>query len=538
MIKTRGVIYFNSGTKCILRLVVSIHSLIKYYNGPITIFTDGDESTVLLNNIFNDPKTNKIYIKQIHFPDYLEGKNSVYLKKASLNDYTDYDLNVFIDADTIVRSNIDQLFELTNEYDFVVPQFCNWTTNTRAIVKRINSWSLQYPELINGALNFGKAVNCGVFAFKKDTEFVKNWCDSIIPGRNNFIPDETGMQIILQKYKHFVCDQKFNVSCKYSDPYDQNTAIIHFHGRKHCRLDDNGKLLYGGELWVNEYNEILSENFVNVEKFNLESKDNMIRKWKNFKPIKKITDKRITIVTAVNPPYLEKLRTVLPTWQLKPQFKNKPLIVFYNGFESINNKIEELEWIKDYFNDVRFINWDLPNAESTREMMLSSFILGVKDHVKTPYLVKIDGDAYFSDKQDVFLDHHFEYDLAGHKWKYTKPGKWIAELDDWADSIDLDGDIYLSDEQREEAILSRRYGHRRIASWICMHRTDLVTESATYVGDRLPIPSHDTFIWYFCNRMPDRRWCWHNYKKCGAGNQTDLNKLKEIVNDIKIKYDL
>jgi hypothetical protein len=164
-----------------------------------------------------------------------------------------------------------------------------------------------------------------------------------------------------------------------------------------------------------------------------------------------------------------------------------------------------------------------------RELMLSSFVFGAAAYVETDYWVKIDGDTYFTDDRDVFLDRHFDYDVAGHKWRYTKPGKWIAELDDWADTNDLDGDDYLPEESRREAINSRRYGHKRIASWICMHKTDFSIEAASYAGDRLPVPSHDTFMWYMAERLPDRNWCWHNYKHMGAGTHTNINVIKESV---------
>ena len=39
---------------------------------------------------------------------------------------------------------------------------------------------------------------------------------------------------------------------------------------------------------------------------------------------------RFTIVTAVTPSYLDKLRWAAPTWATKPQFKGAPCIVYRN----------------------------------------------------------------------------------------------------------------------------------------------------------------------------------------------------------------
>jgi len=147
--------------------------------------------------------------------------------------------------------------------------------------------------------------------------------------------------------------------------------------------------------------------------------------------------------------------------------------------------------------------------------------------------LKIDADAYFCDGQDIILDHFYEHDLAGHKWKYTKPGKWICDLDDWAFDEDLDGDAYLSEDKRKEAEASKRYGHRRIASFVCLHNTEFTKEASEFVKDRMPVPSHDTYFWYMAERLPNRKWCWHSFKKLGCGNQTNIDKLKDVVNQIQ-----
>jgi hypothetical protein len=522
----KGVIYFNLGSKCLLRAIVSIHSLRKHYDGPIAIISTGDVSNSLCKSLF---KNTNIQIIEAVFSKSLEGKNDVYLKKASVNDWTPFDISVFLDADTLVRGPIDELFDLAEKHDFVVPQFTHWTTTgTKAIKRRIEGWETIYPELMEDAHSFGPAVNCGVFAFKKNTEFAVKWCDDIKPGRSNFIPDETGMQVVLHKYKHTVCDQKYNVSCKHSDPYDKDAKIIHYHGRKHCRMNEDGKIQYGGDLWIKEYEKAIEENFLNI----IDAPDDrMFRKYKNFKPKNQITDKRITIVTAVNPPYLEKLKITLPTWQKKPQLKDCPMIVFHNGFA---NAESDLAFIAEVTGrNVKLVEWTMDTADSTRELMLSAFVLGAPYEVETPYWLKIDGDAYFTDSQDIILDHFYEHDLAGHKWKYTKPGKWICDLDDWAFNTDVDGDSYLTEEQRAEAEASKRYGHRRIASFVCLHQTEFTKEAAEAAGKKLPVPSHDTYLWYMAERLPDRKWCWHSYKKLGCGNQTDINKLRQTVTEVQ-----
>ena len=526
----RGVIYFNMGTKCLLRTVVSIHSLRKHYSGPITVISNGPESNELCQKLFEDSDINVVIAE---FDKDIEGKNNVFLKKASVNDFTPYDISVFLDADTLVRGKIDELFDLAERSGFVVPQFTNWTTETRCIIKRIKGWSDCHPDLIERALLPAPAVNCGVFAFVKDTPFIVDWRKNIEGGRDQFIPDETGMQVVLHKYPHFVCDQKYNVSCKYSKPHHSDTRIIHYHGRKHCRLDDKGTMLYGSDLWIEEYNECLKEKPYNWPIVN-KHKDKMLKRFLSFKIKPKIVDKRVTIVTAVNPPYLDKLKMTLPTWQLKPQLRDCPIVVFHNGFK---NPEKELSFIKTVSKrDVKLVEWNMPNAESARELMLSAFVIGAPKEVETPYWLKMDADAYFTDSQDCILPHFYDYDLSGHKWRYTKSPtgeSWIDRLDLWSEDKDIDGDIYLNEEERIKSYKHRRYGHKRIASFVCLHKTEFSREAAEYIDDKLPVPSHDTYMWYIANRLPDRKWCWHNFKKLGVRNHTDINKLKELTDEVQ-----
>ena len=528
---THGVIYFNLGTKCLSRLIVSIWSLRQHYKGPVTVISTGEESNKFCQGFKNCGLN--IDVKYVTFPNVKEGRNTVFLQKASVNDHTPYDISIFLDSDTIVKGDISELFKLAEEHDFTVPQFCNWTTETRAIVKRTEAWRGIYPDLVDKALKPAPAVNCGIFAFKKNCEFMINWCKNVTPGRDNFIPDETGMQVVIHKYKHIVANQKYNCSCKYSTPADSDTRIIHYHGRKHCRLGKNKTLIYGAEIWVEQFKDAMNNNFMGIKEL-APGNDKQLRTYMKSNKQTAPIDKSITIVSAVNPPYLEKFKTVLPTWQLKPQLAKCPIIILHNGFKDPEN---ELAFVKEVTGrDVKLIPWSLEGAESTRELMLSAFVFGAAAYVETPYWIKIDGDAYFSNKDNAILDHFYDHDIAGHKWRYSKPGKWICELDDWAETKDIDGDVYLDEKQRIEATNSRRYGHKRIASFFCMHKTDFVIEAAALAGERLPVPSHDTYLWYMAERLPDRSWCWHNMKKLGIGNHTDINMLKEIVGKIRQEH--
>lgn len=212
-----------------------------------------------------------------------------------------------------------------------------------------------------------------------------------------------------------------------------------------------------------------------------------------------------TIVTAVTPDYWPRLIWALPTWVHKPQFADRPIVVFHSGFN--NDDPRKLQFIKKLFPSWTFVNWRMPKYDSQRELMLSAFVLGIEQYVKTPYYVKLDCDCYFTDSQDVFTDEDLQYDIVGHKWGYTKPGWWIDKLQ--GKPID------------ENNI---RVNHDRIASFCCLHKTEYVVNLAKQFNGRLPIPSHDTVVWFYT-----KNWKGINVKKLGVDNSTNWRNIREAT---------
>lgn len=535
---TRGVIYYNVGTSCVIRILVSLHSLRKHYGGPVTICSEGIDSQKLFDQL--DLTSLNATVKNV---DHVvaavpPGPMATYLKTTLAVHMTPYDTTIWLDADTLVRGKIDELFDLAEKHEICVPQFADWTSSGRTISKRIKSWTPYYPEHIEKALACGYATNCGVLAFTKNSQWMHDWYQKTLPGRDIYICNETVQNTLIHLYPHIIIDQKFNCSCRYSKPKAPDTRVIHFHGRKHCRIG----LPYSGDLWYSEYCELTKDNIANINEIT-PAGDRQLRNYLNnlpkpvsvneltteakFDPTKADpTSKQFTLVTAVTPNYLEKLKLTAPTWVWKPQFKGAPLLVYANGFDDPE---ETLDFLYELFDEVTIIDWTMPKYDSQRELMLSAFVLGAPFEVKTPYWVKIDCDAFFFNNQQVFTDEHFGYDIAGSKWHYSKPGRWLNDLDDWADKNNIPGKRYLKPEQVAEAVASGRFGHNRFASWICLHKTDFTIEAAKLAGNRLPIPSHDTYLWYMAERLPHRKWARHKFKKCGTSNSTDIEIIRERI---------
>lgn len=244
-----GIIYYNYGKKMIVRLVVSISSLRKVYNGPVTILSEGNDSRKACKDIM---KHFDVDVKKVNFGDVY--KNKIYLNSCLSHTVTPYKNSIWIDSDTLVLKDPSKLFEYAEENEFAIAQFSNWGTKKGHISKRIKAWQDVYPDLIEPALNFGPAINCGVYAFSKDCKLVKDWFDLAVKGKEGFIPDEVCCQLMLPHYKNIIVDKKYNESCKYSKVTDE-TVIIHYHGRKHCRINKD-KYLNHAKLWFDEFDKV------------------------------------------------------------------------------------------------------------------------------------------------------------------------------------------------------------------------------------------------------------------------------------------
>ncbi|MEM3000645.1 MAG: hypothetical protein QXU32_00525 [Nitrososphaerales archaeon] len=267
---SEGIIYYNTGTACCARLLVSAYTLRKHYSGNVTILSEGNESLEIVPRIASaigvDYKDVKI--------DVPKGRGQAYLAKTKLYTISPYNITVFIDADTIIKGRVDELFTWAKAYSFVATQMVNWVTQHGIVHRRIKLWERICPELITQAVQFGKAVNTGVFGFTKDATILNEWFDLAHRGRNAGMPicDELACQILLPHHKNYIAPSDFNCSCRFGNPNSDNVRIVHYHGRKHCRIDKSSnsnppKLICNGDLWVKEFIELYSKNVANVRRW-------------------------------------------------------------------------------------------------------------------------------------------------------------------------------------------------------------------------------------------------------------------------------
>jgi hypothetical protein len=235
-----GVVYLLTDMQLAARLVVSIHSLRKWYEGPITLFTTRPESHHIGRLIAEDAR---LGVETARLRERRgEGFNASYLTKIAAARASPYDATVFLDADTIIVGSLSELFTAAEEAPVTVTQFCNLTTTDTLIADRLRNWR----GIRNGgaAKRFGvratvdfllstplPAINTGVFAVQRDAPILKEWDALARQGRKLPLPDELAVQLVLPRHLHRILGGHFN--CHPCAVELRDVRVWHFVGASH-----------------------------------------------------------------------------------------------------------------------------------------------------------------------------------------------------------------------------------------------------------------------------------------------------------------
>ena len=229
-----GVIFFLMGTGHAVELVVSIKSLRNHYSGPISLLTP--EPNGIAGIIAADRRLD-LTITPIEVCQ--QRRHSAHVTKTWLHRFTPFDVNILIDADTIVMGTpLPLLADVTME-KVVLTQFANWKMCRRAngefglVAKRVHSFAEGA-----GVLNLfhrqidqeTPALNTGVMAFHRLAPMLEPVHDLAVRGHRKFIPDECAAQLLHLDYPHVLVDDRWNCSPIYG--VSKDPVIFHCHGSK------------------------------------------------------------------------------------------------------------------------------------------------------------------------------------------------------------------------------------------------------------------------------------------------------------------
>ena len=489
---TRGVIMFNRGEKCTIRAIVALYALRKHYNGPITFYLEEPYPKEL------DLACQEFGVDIVH--NDVKDEYKTLIRKTEMFANPPYDRTMWLDSDTVTVGPIDEMFDYLDDSDVSIPHFAGWWADGKTLTKRINRFvGIADQKYIDEALKRHPAVNTGILSFKKSerwTKFVTDWVQLAHTGSQQdkpiFIADEVAFQILYPSASEWgikvnIAPMKFNVSIKH-DPGTDDKRIIHAHGQKHV-MDFNLC-----SIWKKEFEEMRDGNIANINSL-LKYADKRLKIYLD-KSEKKIED--VTIVTACDEYYVDILRETFPNWQKYKGIDSYPVIVFVHGIDLNDSRLDFLR-----LPNVQMIPWSMENADNHREEMLSAFVFGSAEHVKTDYWLKLDADSYATDDRPFIDESMKQYAFCGHKWRYSRP-EHIKALDEWAKTHWKPKLKRAKPMINEGDTVKNRFYHntKRTISFIQLHKLRFTKFCVSLLRERkLPAPTQDTFMFYVANRF-------------------------------------
>ena len=312
----------------------------------------------------------------------------------------------------------------------------------------------------------------------------------------------------------------------------KDPRVIHYHGRKSV-LD-----VPLCDLFKSTFDEMYKKNEANIQSLT-EYDHKRIKKYiklylnkglegaKLVKEAKPTEKNDVTIVTACDEKYVDFLKHTFPNWRKYKNIDQYPVIVFVHG---IKENDERLDFLK--LPNVTIIPWAMDNADDHREEMLSAFVFGTAENVKTDYWLKLDADSYATNNKPFITPDMKQYAFCGHKWGYSRPDH-IKKLDEWAKGH-WKGKLKKAKPMLTSAgrIDGKRFYHdtKRTISFIQLHKTKFTKFCVRLCREsKLPAPTQDTFMFYVANRFDPLAVGTKNFKKDHGFSQGNSRRSVETL---------
>lgn len=249
----RGVVYMLMGTRHAVVLAVSVMTLRRWWDGPVTIFADEDGLPyaqriadaslppvpiwTCLNistgkySLVSAPAT-----RAVLFKPHKQRRHRGYANKPRIPAMSPYRHTLQLDADTAIVGPLDGFIWPRSREELVVTRYCNWVTNARIVADRIKAWRDVAPEEAAKKLAAPyPAINTGVLSYGDQSPVAReHWLEMTMRKPRKFISDETAMDLIWTEHPNVRLEgDRWNWSPLRGQAPREHVRICHFHGKKH-----------------------------------------------------------------------------------------------------------------------------------------------------------------------------------------------------------------------------------------------------------------------------------------------------------------
>lgn len=204
-----------------------------------------------------------------------------------------------------------------------------------------------------------------------------------------------------------------------------------------------------------------------------------------------------TILVALDREHLDEFAVSYPTWiRHKPGLRQRPIVFVCDGGLGIDWHDQIAAIIREPFggHDHESVVICYTNiCAGQREKMLTALVTTGPRYVKNDWYLKLDCDLIATAGPDDWIDPAwFAGDPAwiAPRWHYSKPASMVRDFDLWADKhLEHFGALRTA-----HTIVGDVAKHRRMISYCMFGNTAWTRKMAELAGERLPVPSQDTFL--------------------------------------------
>ncbi len=275
----REVAYLYCGGKMWPRLIVSMWTLRKHWDGHIRVYCAIDKDADWIEPTCNELDCD---IVMLMTP---EASGSSPKGKLVLTQHVIGEDIVYIDADTIIEGDIKPMFG----YELALTSHGNWTTKGRRVREQLISYR-GYSDLLDPLIELQLEkeyphINAGTFAFVTGYPQIAYWQTvvaevvrvvkehpEVFTKYTTHVPADTAFQLITSQFEHTILDDRYNCCCRHGLHWE-DPIVRHYCGRRHGRNDPH---------WRNAFLECRERNLGGIcdhpRRYDMETK-NMLKRY-------------------------------------------------------------------------------------------------------------------------------------------------------------------------------------------------------------------------------------------------------------------
>jgi hypothetical protein len=254
---SKGIVYLLTGSQHLLSLAVSLYTLRKFYQGSVVLFTDHNSAAI--DSLVRDAG---LIVLPVHVRPGL--RNGTLLFKTELHQYVPFHSFLFLDADTLLRSDPSVIIPDAHDDRIILTQHGNWTTQNDQMEWRLGGLREQgliHPDLVKTLVEMNApAVNTGIFAMSKNCKMLSVWTQTTM-GFDCFwlnLHDEIAAQVLYPFFPNYVYDDRYNCDPRVSTRPTEDVVIYHCCTRRYG-------LSKSSDYWFKNINEVLDCNFGDIQ---------------------------------------------------------------------------------------------------------------------------------------------------------------------------------------------------------------------------------------------------------------------------------